>query len=70
VGIGLAESLRRRDVSPEVRKIAILSAANLTLIDVIFVGRRRIRPIYLIDAVAEVALIAAWFWPGRSERRP
>jgi hypothetical protein len=68
VGIGLAESSRRRNVSPELRTIAILSAASLSLIDIIFVGRRRIRPIYLLDAGAEVALIAAWLWPFRPKQ--
>ena len=36
------------------------SAAGLALIDVIFVARRRISPIYLADAAAETALLVAW----------
>jgi hypothetical protein len=32
----------------------------LAAIDTIYVTRRRISKIYLLDAVAEVALIAAW----------
>jgi hypothetical protein len=37
-----------------------MSAASLALVDVAFVTRGRISKIYLADAAAEVALIAAW----------
>jgi hypothetical protein len=60
IGGGLAQNLRRREASPELRTIALASAAGLALIDVIYVSRRRIRPVYLADAAAEGALIAAW----------
>ena len=36
------------------------SAAGLGLIDVIFVARGRISPVYLLDAAAEAALVVAW----------
>ncbi|HEX7879700.1 MAG TPA: hypothetical protein VF720_09840 [Candidatus Eisenbacteria bacterium] len=36
------------------------SAAALLLIDIIYVTRRVIRPIYLADAVAEFLLIVGW----------
>lgn len=36
------------------------SAAGLSLIDLVFVARRRISPVYLLDAAAEAALVAAW----------
>ncbi len=42
-------------------------AAGLTAIDTIYVARKRISPIYLLDAVTEIALIAAWIWTGRRE---
>jgi hypothetical protein len=62
IGLGLAENLwRRRAVPPELRTIAVASAVGLALVDVIFVSRGRIRRVYLADAVAEAALVAAWF---------
>ncbi|MFL5680038.1 MAG: hypothetical protein ACJ77B_05500 [Chloroflexota bacterium] len=36
------------------------AAAAFAAVDVNYVARRRISPIYLADAVAEVALIAGW----------
>lgn len=61
VGAGLAQALLKgRDVSPEVRTIACGSALGLALVDVVFVARRRISPVYLLDAAAEVGLVAGW----------
>lgn len=50
----------RRRVTPEIALLAAGSAAALTAIDVIYTARRVIRPVYLLDAAAEVGLIAAW----------
>jgi hypothetical protein len=61
IGVGLAQSLRRgRAIPAELRTVAIGSAASLAAADVIFVAKGRIRPVYLADALAEVALVAAW----------
>jgi hypothetical protein len=61
IGIGLAHAVaRRRGVPPELRTVAATSAAGLALVDFSFVARGRISKIYLADAAAEVALIAAW----------
>lgn len=43
-----------------VRQIAVLSAAAFAGVDVVYVARRRIRPIYLADAGVEVVFILAW----------
>ena len=60
-GVGLAHAAsRRRPVACELRTVAITGAAGLALIDVVFVARRRISPVYLLDAAAEAALLAAW----------
>jgi hypothetical protein len=40
--------------------LATSSAAALTAIDVAYVSRGRISRVYLLDAAAEIALIAAW----------
>ncbi len=66
IGAGLAHSVaRRRSVPPELRTVACAGAAGLALIDLVFVARRRISPVYLVDAAAEGALIAAWARAGR-----
>ena len=51
---------RRRRLVPEEVALAVGSAAALTAVDVIYVARRRIAPVYLLDAVAETALMATW----------
>lgn len=55
----------RGDETEEMSLLAIGSAAGLAAIDGVYVARQRISPIYLLDAAAEVALIAAWFAAGR-----
>jgi len=44
----------------EIGVLAVISAASLVAIDVIYVARGVILPIYLLDAVIEVPLILAW----------
>ncbi len=58
----------REDDSPELTLLATTSAAGLTAIDAVYVARRRISPIYLLDAVAEIALIGAWFFAKNTHR--
>ena len=60
IGAALALAGRRRALSPEVKLLAIGSALAFTSVDIFYVGRRRISPIYLLDALAELILIAAW----------
>lgn len=53
--------------TPEVVVLAVGNAVVLTAIEVYYVAIRRIAPIYLADAVAEVLLIAGWavgWWLG------
>jgi hypothetical protein len=44
----------------EIVVLAVGSALALTAIDLIYVGRQVIDPIYLVDAVAELILISLW----------
>lgn len=70
VGLGLAQAVsRRRAVPTELRTVALATAGGLAAVDVVFVGRRRISPVYLLDAAAEAALIAAWVLARRGRRR-
>src|SRR5215217_945578 len=60
IGATLGLAGYKRHVTPEVPMLAIGSAAGLIGIDVVYVAKKRISPIYLLDAVAEVGLIALW----------
>jgi hypothetical protein len=68
VGLTLIRAGLRRRVHPDVAWLASLSAAGLATIDVVYVARRRISPVYLLDALPEVAL-AAWWGPRAATRR-
>jgi hypothetical protein len=61
-GIGggvLGAALRRRDV-PEIVGIATACAAGLAAVDVVHVARRRISPVYLVDAGIQLAFVAGY----------
>jgi hypothetical protein len=58
IGTTLLTASRRNRITPEVRKLAIGSALWLLGVDLYYAGKSRISPIYLGDAVIEVALIA------------
>jgi hypothetical protein len=60
VGAVLLAAARSGRVTPEVALLAVGSALALTAIDVIFVARGVIDPIYLADAAAEVVLVGWW----------
>jgi hypothetical protein len=61
IGLGLAQAaLRRGPIPRELRSIAFLAAAGLAAVDTMYVARGRISRVYLVDAVAEAALAAAW----------
>ncbi len=59
-GLGLAVAGRRGRVAPECALIAGGEAAALAAIDVVYVAKRRIAPIYLLDAAVELPLALAW----------
>jgi hypothetical protein len=69
IGMTLMRSGHRNRVHPDVALLAGLSAAALAAIDIVNVVRRRISPVYLVDALPE-AWLAAWWgrrvaWRGR-----
>jgi hypothetical protein len=68
VGAGLASAAARDRVTPEVLGVAAGSAAVLGASDVWHVARRRIAPVYLLDAAVEGALLAAYAATSRPAR--
>lgn len=60
IGGVLAVSGARRAVSPETAALAVSSAAGLAAIDITYVSKRRISPVYLLDAAAELAAVYLW----------
>jgi hypothetical protein len=59
LGAALLSAGLRRRVTPEIAGAAAGSAAVLAAIDVVHVARGRIAPTYLLDAAAELGLVAA-----------
>ncbi len=60
IGAVLGLAAQREQPPREVAALGAGSALGLTGIDVTYVARRRIAPIYLLDAAAELALVALW----------
>jgi hypothetical protein len=60
IGAALLTAAWRRQATPETVVLAIGAALGLTSIDVIYTARQVIAPVYLIDAVIQVVLIAGW----------
>jgi hypothetical protein len=52
------------------RRVGVLTASTLLVIDVVYVPRGVIRKTYLLDAAAEAALIAGWAWVSRRTEAP
>ncbi len=53
-------SSRQSDLSSHVRPLAAGTAAALAAVDVTYVAKRRISPVYLLDAAVETGLAALW----------
>jgi hypothetical protein len=61
IGGVISAAGRRGKITPEIVALAVGTNAGLTAIDLVYVAKRRISPIYLLDAIVELALIAAWW---------
>jgi hypothetical protein len=70
IGGVIASAGVRKQVTPEIAGLAIGSSAALTTIDVIYVSQRRISPVYLLDALANLILIAGWVLAWRRKLLP
>ena len=61
IGVAIvAAGLRRSGATPELLVVAIGGAFVLMMVDVVYVLRRVIAPIYLADAAAEALLLGSW----------
>ncbi|MFL5341068.1 MAG: hypothetical protein ACJ8F7_13055 [Gemmataceae bacterium] len=60
VGLTLLVGACRRRNPPELAVLAVACALGLTGIDVVYVSRHVILPVYLADAAVEAVLILAW----------
>ncbi len=65
----LAGMRRQPQLDVEVPLTAAGNAAALAATDVIFTAQRRISPAYLLDALAEVVLLAGWIAVWRTAGR-
>ncbi|CAA9556667.1 MAG: hypothetical protein AVDCRST_MAG49-2992 [uncultured Thermomicrobiales bacterium] len=70
IGGVLLRAARRPRVSSDIALLAAGSAAGLAAIDVVYVAKRRIAPVYLLDALAEAILVAGWVAARRGDRGP
>jgi hypothetical protein len=59
-GLALYLAARRSRLSGEWALLAGGQAAALATVDIVFVSRGRISPIYLLDAAVELVLVGAW----------
>jgi hypothetical protein len=67
IGGALVSAGARRRVTPELAMLGAGSAIVLAGIDVYYVSKRRISPVYLLDAVAELGIAAAWAMAARQD---
>jgi hypothetical protein len=60
IGATLLVAVRQRRLDAPIVLLAVGSALGLASIDIVYVVVGRIPPIYLLDAVAEIVLVALW----------
>ena len=60
VGAVLGVAGWRQRLTVELAGLAVASSAVLIVIDVVYTARRRISPVYLLDAVGNTVLIGGW----------
>ena len=60
VGVAVGWAGAKDRVTPEIVAVAVGSSAALTAVDIVYVGKRRISAVYLLDGVGNLLLIAGW----------
>ena len=66
VGIVIGRARSQDRITPEIETLAVGSALSLAAVDVVFVARRRISPIYLGDALMNLIIVGLWLAGRRS----
>src|SRR5579884_2818026 len=66
IGFVLYRSAEQPSDSTVVRELGLGTALCLAAVDVIYVYKRRISPVYLFDAFSELAFAVLWLRRGRS----
>ena len=61
VGLVLASASLGDRITAEIRWLAIGTSSVLASVSAVYAAKGRIRPIYLLDAAANLGLIASWF---------
>lgn len=69
IAVGIAEITTSRDPAAlrQTRKAGIGIAVALTAIDVVYVPRRRISAMYVLDAIGHLFWVAAWLRAARRD---
>lgn len=60
VGAALGVAGARRRITLETAMVAMGTSAGLAAIDAVYVARRRISLVYLLDAAGELLMLAGW----------
>jgi hypothetical protein len=69
IGATIGRASRENRVTPEIVGLGITSATSLAVIDVWYVAKGRIRWVYLLDAIANLGLIAGWVGARQAARK-
>ncbi|TLD39822.1 MAG: hypothetical protein JETT_3916 [Candidatus Jettenia ecosi] len=62
IGIVLICTGVRQNITYEILMLALGSAVGLTAIDSIYVIKKRIAPIYLLDALVQIPITGSWIY--------
>jgi len=60
IGLSLGVAAARNRRTPEIETLSLAAPAAFGAIDLVYVARRRISPVYLLDAAAQTVLSALW----------
>jgi len=66
IGAALAVGARHGEPGPEIVVLGAGAAAGLAMVDIVYVSRRRISPVYLLDAAVELGFVITWLLLARS----
>jgi hypothetical protein len=65
IGAALAVGSRQPDAGPELAMLGGASAVGLAAVDIVYVARRQISAVYLLDAAVELGFAGVWLAAGR-----